>query len=100
MNKNTVLAALLGVAFGFLLCLGYLSVIDRSPNSYAAAIKPLVEAAGVKGYTVGALKRAINPCIVPGPLPYGCEEYVVNGEFLQPPIKVIRDKDKEKQAAK
>lgn len=70
-----------------------LILVSNVNSVYSRVAKPALEAIGNTGTGTldEELRIALNPCIVDGPLPEGCEKYVVNGEVLQPPIKIIID---------
>jgi hypothetical protein len=63
-------------------------------ESFITAAKPALESRQIKDVTALGLALALNPCIIDGPLPAGCEKYVKNGQVTQPPIKIILDTDK------
>ncbi len=66
----------------------------KSIEGYADAVRPALEAKGMADDTVESVKIALNPCIVKGELPYGCEKYVRDGKVGNVPIKIVLDEDK------
>jgi len=76
------------------LVVGALSaVINRSElKEWKHAAVPATTLVGAD--TLEGLMRALNPCIVDGPLPEGCEQFVKNGVVTQPPIKIVIDLEK------
>ncbi len=66
--------------------------LEATPHHVANAAQPLADARGVESIKSSSeLKLALNPCIVDGQLPEGCEKYVKNGLVTQPPIKIVLD---------
>ena len=97
--KHAVAFVILGFFLGFLgggIFIDWVETSqDRDPYDFNLASKPAVISAGIdfkdRLIRVHDLRRALNPCIVSGPLPAGCEKYIKDGVLTQPPIKIILD---------
>ena len=83
-----------GTAAGMIVLLSIGSIVDRDPFEFGYAMQPAVEAAGITGDTVSALRLSLNPCITKDPLPDGCKKYVREGVVTQPRIRIIVDQTK------
>lgn len=96
-SEKVILAWIVGFLCGGLLMMVGLMYFDLWPDHFVQAMKPALESVGINpegGHSANELKLILNPCIVKGPLPAGCEKYVHDGVVIQPPIKIIVDTSK------
>ena len=96
MKDNVLASFLVGFCLGVVALMVIMEYSNITPSDYYEAMKPALEATGIKtGSSADELRRALNPCVVSGQLPAGCEKYVKDGGVVsQPPIRIIIDTSK------
>ena len=94
-GESFFVGTVLGTWFGLMLTvLVIFPALKVDPDEYSRVLRPVAEARG--DFNTGTIdtkeaEKLLNPCVVEGPLPAECLNYVVNGVVTMPPIIIMVD---------